>query len=127
MASVAELARTLAGIPFKHRCRNPEIGLDCAGVVIEAYRLRGFELHDFDIYGVQPNPDDLEIMLDFNGFGTVNDIRDGDVLQLFIEDLPQHVGVVDGDGFWHVEHGGTVCRARIDDWRYQIHKVWRLF
>ena len=128
MIATVKAVRAFAGVPFLHRGRNPDVGLDCAGIILCAYEAAGFHLVDCWSYGPIPPVSKIAETLRLNGFGTTHDIWDGDVLQIYIDESPRHLGLVDGDGFWHVEHGGQVRREpNLDIWEPRIHEVWRLF
>lgn len=53
MISYTQLIDRYLGVPYKHLGRSIEDGLDCWGIVIDAYALNGIELPDMDNYEFQ--------------------------------------------------------------------------
>lgn len=50
MIPIGETKEKYLGIPFKHRGRNPEEGLDCWGFIICVFKDLGFDLLDLENY-----------------------------------------------------------------------------
>lgn len=131
LSAVLEECRRLEGMPFRHLGRLPESdGVDCAGLVMAAYSAAGHGLRDVARYSPRPSEDVLEAALRDSGFEVVYAGEDGDLLQLRIKSggllIARHLGILDGDGFWHVEHGRSVRRARLNDyWDSKLHQIWR--
>jgi len=44
--SIQSIAKTMIGIPYRHLGRDPAIGLDCWGMVIEFFKRLGVKLDD---------------------------------------------------------------------------------
>lgn len=93
---MVERARSFVGVPFLHQGRDPEIGLDCLGLVLAMmhgcrYRL---DFH-YDTYPAQPHKHTLYRHLKAE---TVEidaaDILPADLLLLRYDRHPQHVAVV---------------------------------
>ena len=60
---IAEAARRLIGVPFRHQGRDPDVGLDCVGVVVVAYDAAGIALHGRTDYPRRPSGPELRGML----------------------------------------------------------------
>lgn len=57
MSELVKTARRYLGVPFRHRGRNPAVGLDCAGFPRQVYLDRGVELKDVAKYPRESNSD----------------------------------------------------------------------
>lgn len=132
MTPVVAAARAHLGAPFRHRGRKPS-GLDCAGLLVLAYRSLGVELPDIRIYGREPHRNGLVRAVEA-GFGSPlpRDPEPGDVLLMRFEEEPHHLGIA-GDyvyGGLSLIHAygtaGKVVEHRLDDlWRGRIVAVYR--
>lgn len=100
MNEVVEAARKYLGCPFHHQGRNAH-GVDCAGLVVLAYRDLGIELNDISGYGTEPWKDGLRQCVESN-FTMVNrEMAPGDILLLRWRKEPQHVAIVTDKGIIH--------------------------
>lgn len=126
-----DYARTYLGTPFKHRGRDAR-GLDCAGLVLIAYRDAGVNLTDLERYGRQPNTLGQMMAVVREGGGdpvwqgrnqpasAKAEIQPGDVLVMRFDIEPHHlaiatpsdmhgIGMIHADGSQRVrkvvEHG----------------------
>ncbi len=93
-------ARALIGVPWRHQGRNPDVGIDCAGLIVLAF---GFPPErDFTAYGRMPHDGLLEQHL-AAVFGPPidGDLKPGDVVAMAYGRVIRHVGIV-GD----YVHGG---------------------
>jgi NlpC/P60 family len=108
--SIVDAARVyaVAGTSFRHRGRNPERGLDCAGLVKLAYLDNGVDLPDFTHYGREPFNNGLETHVE-KALGAAvlvapireSDLRHGDVIIFRFHVNPHHMAIVAT-----VEYGG---------------------
>ena len=106
MNQLVEAARSLKGLRFRHRGRKtegPGKGVDCAGMVVCAYRACGIELKDFELYEAEPalhGPGLTDRVREAMGpevaVGPVSmdQLQVGDVLVIRFEREPHHVAIV---------------------------------
>lgn len=59
--AIADAAFSLVSLPFKHQGRDEAIGLDCAGVLVAAFRKCGVELQEEKI-NYRPKPDEAHVL-----------------------------------------------------------------
>lgn len=59
MSELIVTARRYLGVPFKHRGRNPAVGLDCAGFPRQVYLDHGIVLPDVKKYPRESNSDQI--------------------------------------------------------------------
>lgn len=94
-ADLVASARALLGVPFVHQGRDPEIGIDCIGLLVCAAHSCGLKPeYDYTNYQPQPNADTLrrELGRELSPI-RIEDVADGDVLMLKFRHQPQHVGL----------------------------------
>lgn len=128
MNRIVNAARSYLGCKFRHRGRTRN-GLDCAGLVIVAYRDCGVELHDFIHYGRDPSKDGL-VSHAVQSLGrpvasgkiTADELQVGDVILRRYEKDPHHVGIIAdypyGNAFALIHADGTngkVVEHRLSD------------
>lgn len=113
----------LIGIPFVDGGRDPKSGLDCWGLVKEAFRRQGYAVSDYsisaveaaDIAGTMKKQEDDWIHLDEPRVG-------GLVLLRLTPGLwANHVGIYIGNGrFLHAYLPTGVCIDRLRRWQSRI-------
>ena len=106
MSELVAAARRHVGLRFRHRGRKtegPGKGVDCAGLVVCAYRDCGVELKDFELYEAEPaqhGPGLTERVREAMGpevaVGPVSldQLQLGDVLVIRFVREPHHVAIV---------------------------------
>ena len=113
----------LIGIPFVDGGRDAKKGLDCWGLVKEAFRRQGYEVPDYnisaaeaaDIAGTMKKQEDDWIHLDGPRVGCLV------LLRLTPGLWANHVGIYIGDGrFLHAYLPTGVCIARLRRWQSRI-------
>lgn len=113
----------LIGIPFVDGGRNPKSGLDCWGLVKEAFRRQGCDVPDYhisaieaaDIAGTMKRQEDDWIRLDEPHVGCLV------LLRLTPGLWANHVGICVGDGrFLHAYLPTGVCIDRLRRWQSRI-------
>ncbi len=122
----------LIGIPYVFRGRDPEVGLDCLGLVVEAFKCAGASF-----------PDPIEYQENWVEYGN-DHLRENrpeswrpveepyeplDVIFLRMnrEKVPSHIGLHVGDGrVLHMPTGGKSCLIRLRGVRRFIESAWRL-
>lgn len=120
-----KIARSLIGTPFKHRGRNPNIGLDCAGLPVEVLRRQNFEVKDLRIYSRYPLNDGLREMVRLNLGEPVIDRPPsvGDLALMRYRSEPHHIVIISdyiygGRSIIHADawapNGGRVVEVRMD-------------
>lgn len=127
--TLVDAARIYLGVPFRHRGRNPERGLDCAGLVVRAYTAVGVDVPDFTHYGREPFRNGLEQRLE-HALGPAiaqapvnqEDLMDCDVIVFRFHINPHHLAIVaaveyDGVATFNVIHAdglnGRVVECRL--------------
>ena len=93
-------ARSCIGARFLHQGRNPDIGLDCAGLVYCTYSKTGFAYLVPSDYQSIPNPSVLVSTLEKHLVKT-DSPNLGDVILFRIKRQPQHLGIYCGETFIH--------------------------
>lgn len=128
--NVVDAARAYLGCPFEHQGRTRH-GLDCAGLILLAYRDAGVLFEDIKGYGRNPHKDGLQQAVE-RQLHAVDDMQPGDVLLMRFIREPQHVALVTDlpDGRIGVIHAhsqvGRVVEHALDaKWRRRIVGVYR--
>lgn len=132
---LVQAARSFQGVKFRHRGRNPMVGLDCAGLIIVSLKKIGLDPIDLKAYGREPHNDGLRQVVEAN-LGrpiSITQAAPGDVVLLRFDIHPHHLGVL-GDyalGGLSLIHAyaeaGKVVEHRFDDtWRHRVCDVYRL-
>lgn len=95
-AAFVAVCRSFMGVPFLHQGRNPEIGLDCAGMLQTGMRRIGRQVQDLTNYGREPHKDGLRNMLIANLGQPVPkaSMRAGDIVLIRFHGAPRHVGLI---------------------------------
>jgi cell wall-associated NlpC family hydrolase len=126
-------ARAYLGTPFRHQGRNPDIGIDCIGLIVLAGEDAGhlFPVFDRTDYGKDPVDGLLEEMLRLAFGPPLSDMQPGDIVAIDFKGAVRHVGIVGehpaGLSLIHTNMAvGRVTEARIDwKWRKRIKGVYR--
>jgi len=96
-----ERARALVGVPFKPQGRDPELGLDCVGLTLEVFGIRGADIRRS--YRLRGNRQD-EIEGGLTGsFRRVSARRPGDLVLLAVAADQLHFAVLTNRGFVHAD------------------------
>ena len=134
-------ARELLGAPFAHQGRNPELGVDCIGVIVWPLKQLGYTPRDPALletanYRHYPNPDVLLAAFQQEaGEIAFEDAQPGDILMMTLEQrvIPQHVALVSQirEGVLYIIHTRETTPVVVehhldDDSRAHVHSVWRL-
>jgi len=116
------LARSVLGTPFEHQGRQPDRGLDCAGLVL--WIRHRLELTDFGLrnYPRLPQADRLLQLAAEAGFRETEIARSGDVYCRWLARDPQHLAIASECGIIHAcQRAGRVIGHRLDGrWRRRI-------
>lgn len=100
MSDLVKAARAYLGCPFHHQGRS-RAGLDCAGLLVLAYRDLGVELTDLPAYGREPWNDGLRECVEFNFRKVEGAAEPGDILLLRYRREPQHLAIATDKGMIH--------------------------
>ena len=131
-------ARKYVGVPWRHQGRNPEVGLDCVGIVALYLAHRGIRVRDRKDYGRDPDGSlwaEIVRCLGEPVSRRAEDARPGDVVVMdFANGAPRHVGIVsEFQGVPHLIHADNsptvrkVVEVPIDRrWARRITGVWRV-
>jgi cell wall-associated NlpC family hydrolase len=126
MSNVVEAARAYLGCPFHHQGRSRS-GLDCAGLLVLAYRQLGIELEDLPAYGREPWNDGLRECVERNFRKVEDGPLPGDVLLFRVLREPQHLALATEKGMIHTYASvGKVVETNIGPrWLERIVGVYR--
>lgn len=125
--NVVATARTYLGTPFLHQGRHPQVGLDCAGVVVCVARELGLENGFTEVpYGRRPHAGTLQRICDEH-MDRIALYAPGDVLLLAWESEPQHLGIATDIGIVHsYAQARKVVEHCLDPtWRSRIRGAYR--
>src|SRR5690606_33015108 len=95
-AALVAACRSLVGhVRFRHQGRNPEIGLDCAGMLVWALRKISRPVEDLRAYGREPHKDGLRQCLIRNLGRPLpkSGMQAGDIALMRFDCDPRHVGL----------------------------------
>jgi len=123
------MARSYVGTPFHHQGRLPEVGLDCAGVVVCAARACGYDVQDVQGYGRIPANGLLEqAVLSHCDQVPIADARNGDIMLFAFRNEPQHLAIyADGMIIHAYMQVNKVVENSLDDvWRSRLRGCYRL-
>lgn len=107
MSTLVKNARSLVGIPFKHRGRDRK-GLDCAGLVWLSYAEAGAVMPDLERYGREPYKNGM-MTKTTEALGTPiwegikgqivprETLQPGDVVVIRFDVHPHHMGIIGTD------------------------------
>lgn len=119
------------GTPIAHMGRS-ENGVDCVGLIILAASRIGLSINSEGSYGLLPSEGALTTALEHNAKRiSRNEVRRGDLVQVFKGQQARHVGVYVGENVagqplyvhaWGEE--GSVKKAILSD---RVRQVWSLF
>lgn len=98
-------ARGYIGTPFVHQGRQPHVGMDCIGVIIEINKARG-EPYDRTNYGRLPHRYELETALNRLFVRVDRALQLADIILFEWPSGRQHVGLYTGDGVIHAYESG---------------------
>lgn len=104
MSEVVNAARKYLDVPYHHQGRN-RFGVDCAGLIVAAYRDLGIELEDLPAYGREPWNDGLRECVERNFQKVDRDPEPGDILLLRVRREPQHLAIATDRGIIHAYAG----------------------
>ena len=94
---IVKVGRSYIGTQFHHRGRKPGLALDCVGVLVCTARELGIYPPTFDVPRYTPHPDGVTMLAlcrEFMREISLGEIQLGDVLAVFINERPQHLGII---------------------------------
>lgn len=123
------LVRSYIGTPFHHQGRLPQVGLDCAGVVVCAAKECGVGVDDQQGYARTPANGMLEqaVIAHCERIQLV-EVVSGDIMLFRFLKEPQHLAVYDAGMLIHAYSSvGKVVRNSFDEaWRKRLVAVYRM-
>ena len=131
MKDPIQVARALLGVPWRHQGRNPNIGIDCAGLLLLAFDVQS----PTPTYGREPRNGLLEATME-GLLGTplpgADDLRPGDAVAMAYAGPIRHCGLIADDihGGLSLIHTdsilGRVTEHPLDEkWLRRIRRVYR--
>jgi len=113
-SSIAQLALSMVGVPYRYGGADPGAGFDCSGLVHYAYASNG-----------QVVPRTSQSQFDAARKIPLEDAAEGDLLFFRDQEKLSHVAIYLGDGrFVHAPSSGrTVSVARVDETYYRQNLV----
>lgn len=126
MSRLVLAARAYLGCPFHHQGRTIH-GLDCAGLLVLAYRDLGIELQDLPAYGREPWNDGLRECVERNFSKVKGGGVPGDILLMRYRREPQHLAIATEKGMIHAyATAGKVVETNIGPtWINRIVGIYR--
>lgn len=113
--AIIAAARECLETPFHHQGRRPGVGIDCAGLVIHAYRAAGLRVTDERRYGRSPNPGQMRRALERVVRPVTGEWRRADILYFRIDRQPQHLAIWTGASIVHAYlTAGRVVETGLD-------------
>jgi cell wall-associated NlpC family hydrolase len=94
--TIVSTARACIGTPFHAQGRLPQVGLDCAGLIITAASAAGMTLYDNTLYDIPPRAETLLDGLTRNQLAPVSHIAAGHILLFRLGGAPQHLAIASG-------------------------------
>ena len=120
-------AKELLGLPWVHQGRNPNLGLDCAGLCIEVLRTSGVIIDAPADYGRAANPEKMQYIID-TYCDKVSHPMGGDFLLIKFRHTPRHLGIViDKKTMIHsYENKGVIVQELNRFWTDRIVGIYRI-
>lgn len=95
-------ARALVGCAFRPQGRDPAVGLDCVGLTLRVYRLKGEFRRNYNLRGNHRRELETELHPFFRAVRK-SEIRDGDLCLWSVASEQLHLGVSAGQSFVHAD------------------------
>lgn len=122
-------ARELIGTPFHHQGRQPNVGLDCAGLISVCYSECGHKVvSDVKGYKRIANPEEMRsALLDSGTRVKFSEIEKADVIWFRVENEPRHLALYTGNSIIHAYYsaGKVVEQSLTESWVKGIVAVFR--
>lgn len=131
-AEFINAARTYLGTPFHHQGRLPQVGLDCAGVVVCAATQCGFAVEDKYGYGRIPaNGIFTTAVLAHCDEISQEYVQAGDLMMFAFRGEPQHIAIVSSINPTMLIHAyqdvGRVAENSLDEtWQNRLRGCYKL-
>lgn len=125
MNNLVEAARSYIGVRYRHRGRS-RVGIDCAGLMVLAYRDCGVQTSNFVLYGREPIKDGLVEHTTLSlgqPLPLHTPLQEGDIVILRFDKEPHHMGMIalgnygglTAHNIIHADgHVGRVVEVRLD-------------
>ncbi|MGE5609982.1 MAG: hypothetical protein ACM359_12060 [Bacillota bacterium] len=109
----AAISRLPRRIPWVHHGRDPHVGLDCVGLILCVYRMRGIDIADLDVpYGIRDFRRYRRAGVVFDRLvrkfdpAPLDGLVEGDVLATRCEGAPSHLAIVAGERVYQMTAAG---------------------
>ncbi len=126
----ARAAAACVGARFRLQGRDPEIGLDCVGLILWCARQCELPVSHVPDYTLTSRAEAMEPHLLLAGFRQLTDLRElpGDVMIFQMPGGMSHVAVCSAQGMIHADmRFRRVVEHRVDAcWRERLIALWRL-
>lgn len=136
VAEVCETARSLIGVPYRHRGRQPQHSLDCVGVLAVTLRSHDLCSHDLPDYAAWRTDDtlirELDACLIRAGDDDLEEVLHGFVVGFAIGRHHMHVGVAvphaTGTGMVHacLRRGKVIEHVLDEKWARRLVASWAM-
>ncbi len=132
ISPIIAVARTYIGTPYHHQGRQPQIGLDCLGVVVCALRACGYSVNDQTDYTQSPNGAHMLASIRAHAVGERPrhyPPQAGDLLLFRFNQQPQHCALATGDGQMIHAYApqGSVVESRLSaSWQSRLLHIFYL-
>ena len=122
-------ARAYIGTPFHHQGRMPDVGLDCAGVIVCAAAACGIFIEDQQGYGRIPSNGLLQQAVEKHCVRVdTSSVETGDIMLFAFRNEPQHLAVYDHGLLIHAysDVNRVVENSFDETWQHRLRGCWRL-
>lgn len=117
-------ARQCLRTPFHHQGRQPGIGIDCAGLIIHAFREAGYRVTDDARYSRNPQPGRMREVMERIVYreNEWSEWQPADILYFRIVHDPQHLALWTGSSIIHAYlTAGKVVEQGLDEtWKRRL-------
>ena len=123
-----DYAKSMLGTPWHHQGRVPNVGLDCAGLILMSLKDCGLIVNAPIDYARKVDPDVmLKVITDYCD-AVEGGMIDGDLIFMTFRHVPQHVGLYIGNNrMIHCYEGhGVVIQELVPFWKNRIVGTYRL-
>ena len=108
------IAAVAPRVTWVHHGRDPDKGMDCVGLILCVYRIKGIDLFDLDVpYSIRDYQKRRRaglvverLLRRFREVPLTGALEDGDVLVTRCDRAPSHLAIVVGDWTWQMTAQG---------------------
>ena len=120
---ICDTSRTFLDTPFHHQGRLKNVGVDCAGLVVEVTKELEIFKEEYDYQGYSKIPDGLQLLAHLRKNckeKNINEYKQGDILLFRFSQYPQHLGIMLEDGYFihsFMRARKVVIQTLSQDWK----------